>query len=291
MTDHAGTFNGLSFGAGTDYLIRRLGFYRRAVDLFVPDLPRYHGGLIGASYSTPRTIEADFLVLGDTEDDLVSKLDAFYAAFEPMVDEESAFIWGLPGQMDRRILCRPFDASSPLTVETWAGRPRAQVSVMLLASDPAIYDDTLTEATLTPFTSASGFTWDAVWPINWGAGGSGGGVTIVLGGTWETWPTFTVNGPSSGTMTNPRIEYVTGGMALELTANGGVSMTSGQVLIVESHPARRSVAFSTGASRYGKLSAASQFFALQPGSNELRFRASGDTSGATVEVDVRAARI
>lgn len=290
MTDHAGSFNGLTFGAGTSYIVRRLKWYRRSTQILTPDLPRYHGGLIGASYEAPRVIEVDFMVEGSSQSDLVSKMDALFAAFEPMVDEESAFVFGLPGQTDRRILCRPEVGDGDLDPSDWASKSE-QVPFRLIASDPAIYDDTLLTAELTPFASAEGLSYPVTYPKSYGAGGSGGGVILALGGTWESWPTFTINGPSSGTLTNPRIEYVTGGVALNLTANGGVSMTTGQELIIESHPARRSVAFSTGASRYGKLSADSEFFPLLPGNNELRFRADGTTTGATVDVAARSARI
>jgi hypothetical protein len=221
---------------------------------------------------------------------MIVLLDELFAAFEPRVDDELPFVFGLPGQADRRILCRPTDADPELTVTNFVSG-ETTVPIRMVASDPAIYADALTEATLTPFASAAGVSFDIVWPADWGAGGAGGGTTIELGGKWESWPVFIINGPSSGTLTNPRIEYVTEGKSLDLTANGGVSMVSGQQLIIATHPNARSIAFATGASRYGKLSSSSEWFALQPGSNELRFRASGTTTGATVEVDVRSAWI
>jgi hypothetical protein len=290
MTDYVGSFNGLTFGAGTSYKVHRLKFYRRATNVLTPDLPRYHGGLVGASYEVARVVEIDFGVVGATTDELVSNLDALFAAFQPLVDSELPFVWGLPGQTNRRILCRPQEGVSDLTPEDWASKSE-EVPFRLIASDPAVYDDSLLSATLDPFTSAAGLSWPIVWPANWGAGGSGGGVSIVLGGDWESWPTFTINGPSSGTMTDPIIEGVTAGERLALTANGGASVAQGQALVIETHPARRSIAFTTGASRRGKLSSDSVWFPLEPGTNELRFRASGTTTGATVDVEARSARI
>lgn len=290
MTDHVGSYNGLSFGRGTDYIIRRLKLHGRQTAILTPDLPRYHGGLVGASYEAPRLVEVDFSVRASSQSDLMEKLDDFFAAFEPRVDDELPLVFGLPGQDDRRIVCRPVAADPELMVEQFVSG-EVLVPVLLSASDPVIYADVLASLTLDPFESADGFSWDAVWPISWGTGGSGAGSILTLGGKWESWPTFTIDGPSSGTLTNPRIEYVTGGQALELTANGGVSLTAGQQLIIRSHPKERSIAFDTGASRYGKLSAGSEWFALQPGSNELRFRASGTTTGATVTVEARSAWI
>lgn len=291
MTDHAGSYNGLAFGAGTNYRVLRLSLYKRATAIVTPDLPRYHGGLVGASYEASRTIEIDFGVEASSQSDLTTKLDALFAAFSPQVETELPLLWGFPGQSDRRVLCRPLEAHAPLGAAEWAGTPYVVVPFRLSASDPVIYDADEQTLQISPFTAASGFSWDAVWPISWGTGGSGGGETLTLGGDWETWPTFVISGPSSGTLTNPIVENVTSGSRLALNANGGVQITAGQSLTIETHPARRSIKFATGASRYGRLSTDSEWSPLSPGANEIRFRASGDTTGASLSVAARAARI
>lgn len=291
MSDYQATYRGLTMGADTPYEIQSIrGLWNREVLLNAPDLPRYHGGLIGASYHAPRVIELQIEVEGDAESaELTTRRRALMTAFQPLVDSEDDFVFTFPGATPILIICRPVNVASSVDIDSEAGVARALIE--LHASDPAIYDNTLTQETLTPFTSAVGFSWPAVWPISWGAGGSGGGVTFTNSGDWESWPTFTISGPSSGTLTNPIIEDVTGGRRLALTANGGVAMSSGQTLVIESHPARRSIAFDTGASRRGKLSDDSDWFPLASGANELRFRASGVTTGASVLVEARSARI
>lgn len=291
MAENEGSYNGLNFGAGTDFKLVGFRWWRRSTNILTPDLPRYHGGLVGDSYEVARQIEARFLVKGSSEADLISKIDTLFEAFEPRVEDELPFVWEAPGQTARRIECRPIeDGMSELTKEDFASRSK-EIPFRLVASDPAIYDNTLTSLTLDPFTSASGFSWDAVWPIAWGAAGTGGTDVFTNTGSWETWPTFTISGPSSGTLSNPIIENVTTGERLALNANGGVSMTSGQSLVIQTHPAERSIAFSTGASRRGKLSDDSDWFPLDAGNTELRFRASGTTTGASVLVEARSARI
>lgn len=289
MAEFDGSYNGLLFGPDEPFGLVELRWWGRSTNVLTPDLPRYHGGLVGASYENPRDLEAVFIVRKSAI--LYDRLDEFFAAFQPSIDEDLPLTWEIPGQGSRQVFCRPVaDGAGPLARMDVASETK-KIPIRLRASDPTIYSTDLISATLTPFTSAVGFAWPAVWPIVWGAGGTGGGVFVTNSGRWETWPTFTINGPSSGTLTDPIIQNVTTGEELALTANGGVQMTPGQQLVVETHPARRSIAFATGASRRGKLSPGSVWFPLFEGDTELRFRASGTTTGATCLVEARSAWI
>jgi hypothetical protein len=290
VTDYAGTYNGLSFGAGTDFTVQRLKWYRRSTQVLTPDLPRYHGGLIGASYEAARVVEVDFGVKASTVEDLVTNLDSLFSAFAPLVDSELPFVFGLPGQSDRVIFLRPQEGDSELDPSDWASKSE-MVPFRLVASDPAIYDNALSSETLDVFAASAGLSYPVTYPKAYGASGSGAGTTVTNSGDWETWPVLTISGPSSGTLTNPIVENVTTGFKIALTANGGASITTGQTLIIDTHPASRSIAFSTGASRRGKMSTDSDWWPLESGNNELRFRASGTTTAATCLVEFRSARI
>ncbi len=278
-------------GPDTDYEIISIeGLWDRTVDLLTPDLPRQHGGLVGASYHTPRNLVLTVDVYGAAFSSVfTANRRAFAKAFQPLVDSESPFVFALPGETAKRVNCRPRNAVSPIAVDTEFGI--ARFIVELPASDPAIYDDALSSDSLSVFAPSAGLSYPVIYPKAYGAGGSGAGTVVVNAGDWETWPTLKINGPSSGTLTNPIIENVTTGLKLELNANGGVAIATGQQLIIETHPSLRSIKFSTGASRYGKLSDASEFWPLEPGNNELRFRASGTTTGATCGVEHRSAWI
>lgn len=290
MADYGFSYNGLSFGEGTDIDVLAVeGLFSREVQLNTPTLPRYHGGLIGASYHAPRTITFELGVEGTPGADFADKRLSVMAAFQPLPLTEEALVFQLPGESTKRIYCRPQSLASRVDIGSEFGL--ANVTVQLVASDPAIYANALSNAQLEPYVSAAGLSYSVSYDKNYGSGGSGGGVQVENAGDWETWPIFTVNGPSSGTLTNPVIENVTTGKEIALTANGGVSIVSGQQLVIETHPNSRRVAFSTGAGRYGRLSAASEFFPLLPGTNELRFRASGTTTDATVDVSFRSAWI
>lgn len=290
MPEYQGTYNGVTWGAGSDYEVTRfVGMFVRQVDILTAPLPRYHGGIVGASYETARVLELDFEVWADTDDELVTLLDDLYEAFGPQVDTELPLVFTLPGQAARRILCRPAEGLTQMDVEF--GAAVALAPMRLIASDPAIYADSLLSSELAPFAASAGLSYPVTYPKSYGAGGSGAGTTVTNAGRFETWPTFAIAGPSSGTLTDPIVENVTTGKKIALTAFGGVSIVSGQTLLIDTHPARRTIAFDTGASRYGNLSDDSEFFPLAPGDNELRFRASGTTTGATCTVSARSAWI
>ena len=278
------TYRGFKIGgSGRDARIRRIsGLFSRDMIANAPDLPRYHGSLIGASYERKKRVRVDFAIApGD-------RLAAL-AAFNPLVDTEDTALFEVEGIEPLLLGCRAIKCEIPIDELSEEGYAKGVVEFE--ATDPALYANTLLTATLEPFTSAAGFSWPAMWPISWGAGGSGGGVTITNLGEWETWPSFRINGPSTGTLTNPIIEGVTVGERLALNANGGVSINAGEVLEISTHPKNRYVRFTSGASRYGKLSTDSVFFPLQKGSNELRYRASGTTTDSDVDVEARSAWI
>ena len=291
MGTYTATFGGLTMGPDTDFEVIGLdGLFARDVAITTPDLPRHHGGLVGASYHIPRSLLLTLDVYGEAFSAAFTvNRRLVMKAFQPLVDSETPFVFTLPGETAKRVTCRPVRVAAPVDISAEFGR--VEFLIELIASDPAIYDDAQSSGTLLPFVPPAGLSYSVTYPKSYGASGTGAGIVVVNAGDWLTWPTLKINGPSSGTLTNPSIENVTTGDKLELNAEGGVSIVTGQQLIIETHPADRSVKFSTGATRYGKLSDASVFWSLVAGDNELRFRASGTTTGATVSVEFRSAWI
>ena len=289
--DYEITYNSLTLGPGTAYKVRGLeGFWRRATNLNTPPLPRYHGGIVGASYEETRPVSLTVAVTATTTAVLSEYVDDLLAAFEPRPDDETALTVTLPGLDSRQIMCRPQAATVQVGPAEWAAKT-ADVSIRLVASDPVWYSTTETSVILTPYTSAAGLSYPVSYPKSYGSGGSGGGFSVTNAGDWETWPTFTISGPSSGTLSDPFVENVTDGTKLAFTANGGVDIAVGQSLIVSTHPKDRTANFATGASRRGRLSSDSVWFPLNSGTTELRFRASGTTTDATCTVTHRSAWI
>lgn len=283
------TYRGEMFGETTDIgLVALRGLEDLNVGDLVVDLPRYHGAISTRAYARSRRIEVELRVKPSTR---LRALLSFQP--EPEIEFPMTITWldelGV-ADINERIECRVLRRASISRDENTEWNPYI-LTIELVASDPAIYEDILNIGVLLPFASSAGLSYPVTYPKAYGAGGSGAGTILNNTGDWETWPTLKINGPSSGTLTNPIVENVTTGKKVELNANGGVSIGIGQQLIIESHPVRRSILFATGASRYGRQSVASEFWPLKPGNNELRFRASGTTTGATVDVEWRSARI
>ncbi len=282
------TYRGEMFGETTDIgLVALRGLEDISVENLVADLPRYHGAVSSRAYAMPRRIEVELRVKGSTRKRALLSFQPESEIEFPMViawvDELGA------ADTTERIECRVLRRASISRDENTEWNPYILV-IELVASDPAIYEDALSTSTLTPFTAASGLSYPETYPKVYGAGGTGGKV-LNNAGVWETWPTFKINGPSSGILLDPVIENLTTGKKIELNANGGVGIGVNQQLIVETHPVKRSILFATGASRYGRQSDASEFFPLEVGNNELRFRTLGSSAGVTLDVEWRSARI
>ena len=283
------TYRGEMFGETTDIgLVALRGLEDLNVGNLVADLPRYHGAIPTRAYAISRRIEVELRVRPSTRSRALLSFQP-----EPETEFPMTIAWldelGV-ADVNERIECRVLRRAAISRDENTEWNPYVLI-IELVASDPAIYEDTLNIVTVLPFVPSAGLSYPVTYPKAYGAGGSGSGTVLVNAGVWETWPTLKINGPSSGTLTNPIVENVTTGKTIELNANGGVSIGVGQQLIVETHPVKRSILFSTGASRYGRQSNASEFWPLVSGNNELRFRATGTTTGATLVVEWRSARI
>jgi hypothetical protein len=282
------TYRGETFGEGTDISLRAVrGLEDVETETLTSDLPRYHGGIPSDAYTHPRIIEVDLGVKPSTR---ARALKAFQP--EPETEQPLQVVWDDEtgtAQTALRVNCRVQRRGGPSRSRATEFNT-ALFSVQLVASDPALYSEALTSESLDPFAPAAGLSYPVTYPKVYGAAGSGAGTVVTNTGDWETWPTITIMA-GAGTLTDPIVENLTVGKTLELNANGGVAIASGQSLIIETHPGLRSINFDSGASRYGRLSDDSEFWPLIPGANELRFRASGSTAGATATVEFRSAWI
>ena len=283
------TYRGEEFGGTTDIgLVAVQGLEDLSMGEMIAPLPRYHGGVPVNAYAFARRIVVELRVRPSTRSRALLSFQPEPETEFPMVLawEDEAGV----AEVTERIECRVLRRASVSRDRTTEFNPHVLI-VELVASDPAIYTDLLSAVILSVFTPSGGLSYPVTYPKVYGAAGSGLGTIVDNAGDWETWPTLKINGPTSGTLTDPIVENVTTGKKIELNANGGVSIGQAQQLIVETHPAKRSILFASGASRYGRQSVASEFWPLVPGDNELRFRASGTTTGATVDVVWRSARI
>ena len=238
-----------------------------------------HGGIPGAGFTRPRTFQLTFALLGSDPVSLQTQRAALRAAFNPREGDEQDLVLSWPSAPVVQIACRPVSRVGSLGVHT------PTMSIQLVASDPALYSSSLAQTVIPVFVGTGGLSYDVTYDKDYGAAGAGEGTDIANAGDWETWARFEITGPSSGTLQPLSIENVTTGDSITFT---GLQVPTGSTLIVETHPARRTVMFSDGVSRWNTVTAV-QWWPIDAGGASLRFRATGDTTGVVCTCITRAA--
>lgn len=291
----AGTFRGLSFGGNTPYILREI----TGVDDFesnaeVVARPLIHGGLPAGGYTAQREVILTLKIRSQTADPGQALLD-LRKAFQPTRQIEHTLTFTHVDGRQLQFDCRSASRVAPI-VRTRELVHR-DITIRLLASDPRIYDQTEQTVALGTFTPAAGTDWvgGRLWPIIWSSGATPTELAADNAGIFETWPTYEIAGPSSGTLTNPIIEHLGDGSELRFTADGGLSIGVDQILVVDTHPARRDIVLTglsgPGSQRWNTLALGSRFSPLQPGSTSFRFRAGGTTTDASLAIKWRNAEL
>lgn len=250
MADWQFSYNGWTFGDGTDYdVVEVEGFGLADIRSRHLDLPTSHGTFPGLDFYSNRVVRFRIEVASDTDTD---------AAFETALDtmrratvarsSDLALTVDLPGQTAKRLECRPSRRRAP--VDFTHSRRLARVDLEFVAADPLFYEDT---ATNTVITTATAVTNSGDTPAKW---------TCAITGS-----------------TNPKLTHNGSGLFLDFSADGGLT---GAVDITSSHRAR--TATQSGTNVYGKLLATSEFFLLDAAANSLTY-----TGGGTCTLTHRAA--
>jgi hypothetical protein len=156
------------------------------------------------------------------------------------------------------------------------GSPRVKPFQAALRSPASVlYGATLRTVQLQIAETLGGLAFPVTFPVSFG-GSEEDGVELVHAGDARAWPIIEVEGMARG----PILENLTTGQSLHFPA---VTIESGETLVVDPTPGRRTArlvaAAGTSVSVYAELDrAASSWWALEPGGNELRLRAS-ETDG------------
>lgn len=240
-----------------------------------------HGGLARTGWAQPLEFQLVLQLIGDDDDDRWGQLRALQEMFQPLAggaEEPLTLDW--PGWPDLQIGCAPVSRQAEQSVIS------PLVTVQLVASDPVRYATELIETELATFVASGGLEYPVEYPKDYGGVGEGTSTLVPNDGTWQTWPLIEITGPTVGTTTIVSIENVSDGVDLLFTADDGLDIGAGSTLVIETHPARRSVAFTDGASRWNHVSS-TEWWPIQPGGALLRLRATGDTDGVTATVRTR----
>jgi hypothetical protein len=281
MADRQITYQGLTIGEGTAYSIDSIDGLStpsvRSSDRLVSLRDGLHPG---DDYYEGRTVTLSTFIPERTTAAMNTKRTALMSAFAgghaetPLVFQ----VPGVAGGGERRINVRPRRAKFAANVGYGAGLSRD--IFQLFATDPRIYDNTETVKILTlPASYGTGLTWPLTWPLNWGPAGSDS--TFVNNqGNFNAPATFRIDGP----VENPRIENLT----LNRTLAIDITLSASQYLQIDADA--RTVLLNGTANRYSLLTQQSAWWLLQPGSNEIRFRAAAPTA-ATMTLTWRSAWI
>jgi hypothetical protein len=285
-TDWQFEFNSLLVGDPTDYGVVSIEGLADVPDMRTSDQPKLqrHGMLPGLDLLGGRSVVVQIEIDAASDSELATLIHDLKLALRPGQDE-AALTFQIPGVADggtRRIVARPRRVALPIDLQRYYYRlPIATVE--FFATDPRIYDDSLSDMSTGLAVSVAGrASGNFAWNMNWGGTTTGNIINATNSGTFSTPALIRFNGP----VTNPQVENVTAGKFLKLTADGGLTLGVGE--FVELDTANRTVLLGGTSNRYSKLSSDSEWWDLEPGVNQLRFI--GSTAGSpTMDVEFRSA--
>ena len=274
MNDWQGTFNGLTFGAGTSYRVTAATGLHDTPDVRTSDVDqaRGHGQFAGTDLLGGRSVQFEFTIIAPSMNSAI--IQAFSHAMVTG-NEESELVLLIPGLAESRTVqtnARVRRLAMPIDTDYRAGASRARVEWW--CTDPRIYDvDLTTVSTAVADTAGTGEEWPWEWPIDWGGEVSGGAVTATNDGEFPTPWVATLTGP----LTSPRITNATSDETIRIDG----TLESGETLVIDS--ADRSILLNGTTQRYRWLRSQSQWFDLAPGDNTIRFAATAGTGSLQLE--------
>lgn len=273
-------YDGELFGTGTPVRLVRIEGLEDLPALRGANVPLggYDGSHRGRRLLGDKRLIVTFQLVG-TPDVIAAEVRRLRRATRNR-DGELPLVVSLPQIGNRTVHAAPERRTLPVDKAYQIGHPQAVVEFSV--SDPTVYG--AEHSTLIPVfvPAGGGFTYPVMYPKDYGGPSSGGTVTVPNDGDADTWPRFVIHGPSSGAMTVQRIENLTDGLDLDFGADGGLVISSGRSVVVDTHPARRVVAFTDGASRWNTV-ASTAWWPIHPGGAAMRLRATGSIDGAVCE--------
>lgn len=257
--------------------------------------PGRHGARRGRRKQAPRPFTMSGIVFGSDLADVEARKDALAEVFTPDERDEDGglleFVHPVHGaqQITARVEQEfvwgdPFERGG-----TWPHVGMGWI-VGFTAHDPRRYDADLTTEQSSSIATGGGMSFPVTFPISFGAGASGGTVTIPAGGNFERPATLRIYGP----VTNPVIEEVGSDSGIEITFDD-LAVASGDWVEIDtdSHTARLYYASSSGSVNvYNDLDPdATTIRNLPKGAITLRLRGSVISDPAYLQVQTRDAYI
>lgn len=269
----AGSFNGLAFGPGSKVHVTGIDGVDDLPELRTQDAPRSNadGDYTGPDRSGPRTVTMSFGLRGDDPDDLAALVQAVRAATVPMdqplpllLRDSTLLLWAKPR---RRSI--PYDAT--------ARRRVGSAVVEFYCPDPNVYDAVEQAPTTSLPAGSGGLALPMTFPLAFGSVGVGGLLTATNTGTVAVRPQLEVLAGGLAQLVNPRIENTRTGQVLQFA----ITLAVGSWLTIDTD--ERTVLLNDSASRRANLLGVLDF-QLDPGDNDVTFRADSGGTDATLTV-------
>jgi hypothetical protein len=278
----------LVIGDGTDYRLPLGGIqWWSAPEIRSNDIARSGatGYVPGRDLLGKDTLTVQVMILADSEPELGTKIDAWKAACASTADSTVPVRMSLLGQT--RVRFGRFRIPGDVQLDLWSldygdldgclARLRAHGSAQFEALDGRTYGDAQQMVVVGRTQPGSGFSPPFTPPFTPGAS-VGGAVDVTNGGNAAGPWTARLDGP----LTYPEITHTESGrkLSLDLTANGGVDLATGEWLAFDS--SRRSILLDGSADRRTQLTSDSMWWELDPGVNTFTLDADAGAGTLTV---------
>ena len=276
-----GSYNGLNWGPVTKIHLSSIS----GVDDLPPignsdqELAFDDGALAGHDRLQARHVLLGFVLVGDTPADY----DSLVRSLQNATVRQDADLALLLFNSTRLLNVRPQRRGIVYEADRLARTGSAVVEFK--ADDPRVYDATLTQVSTGLAAVSGGMTFNATFPLTFGATGGGGTVSLTNAGNYPTPLTFSLAGP----VTNPIIDNQTTGLTLSFLITLGGSDT---LVIANAGTSKASIVLNGTASRRNALiqgSAPLQQFGLAPGTSTFRYRNNGAFTASTCQISARSA--
>ena len=263
--------NGLLMGANTVYEVHGFDMWA-APDIRSGETARaqQHGMYPGVDWLGGRLARMTVKITPVSEDaDLLAR-QRLAAAWQPPASGVSQLAW--------REGSTKYCLFGKGRLADTRGEFRLPTECRFIATDPRIYDNSLSTASTGLPTATGGLAFAAAAPFVFGTSGSGSTMSCTNNGTFNAPWVATFTGP----LVAPALTHVSSGKVLNLS---GANLVVGNTLTVDS--AARTILLNGTASRYSWLSVASQWFDLSPGANSVNL--TGASGAGSVQIAWRSA--
>ena len=272
------SLDGVPFGGTTEINVASVEGWLDLPDVRIGDTPLagQHGLSMGEDFAGGRTIRFVLETVGADADAAAAIVEAFRAKLVLVAgdDGDIPLVGTTPGYPAMRTLVRPRRRHNPLIWDSSIGAIRTMIE--FAAADPRLYADTASSDSTGLATASGGLVFSAVAPFVFGSAGTPNTLECTNDGTFPAPWVATFTGP----LVAPELLHVPSGKRITLS---GATLAAGETLIVDS--IEHTILLGGTASRYSWLAATSEWFDLDPGSNDVQFL--GASGSGTVTIDWR----